>query len=254
MQSMKLTPSLVGVIVVVVLVLFVVLKFWGQGGILPPHEFAYGTALRNSDEIAERMNQFLSLEALDPNQVQIQTYVGNNSAKNLSPLISYISSQRNHDFGALVAALKEVDQLPDQKEKAIRLVKTLLPYKEALRNQAQQDSIIVFVYYALKQPSELSPEAKGKISSLVRQLDTAAQADKFDSGTCPSNYLRGNINVYPLALDNTSWHDTVEFNSPKDAPVLEIRFMGLKGIFRYLLDEMTAKTGGTFVHVDGESL
>ena len=146
MQSMKLTPSLVGVIVVVVLVLVVVLKFWGQGGILPPHEFAYGTALRNSDEIAERMNQFLSLEALDLNQVQIQTYVGNNSAKNLSPLISYISSQRDHDFGALVAALKEVDQLPDQKEKAIRLVKTLLPYKEALRNQAQQDSQSSFLF------------------------------------------------------------------------------------------------------------
>jgi hypothetical protein len=124
-QSMKITPSLVAVIVVVALVLVVVLKFWGQGGILPPHEFAYGTAMRNSDAIAERMDQFLSLEALDPKQVQIQTFVGNNSAKNLTPLISYISSQRGHDFGALVAALKEVDQLPDQKEKAIRLVKTL---------------------------------------------------------------------------------------------------------------------------------
>jgi hypothetical protein len=251
---MKITPSLVAAIVVVALVLVVVLKFWGQGGILPPHEFAYGTALRNSDAIPERMDQFLSLEVLDPKQVQIQTFVGNNNAKNLSPLISYISSQRSHDFGALVAALKEVDQLPDQKEKAIRLVKTLLPYKEALRNQAQQDSIIVFVYYALRQSSELSPEVKRKIGNLVRQLDTAAQADKFDAATCPSNYLRGNINVYPLALDNTSWHDAVEFNFPKDAPVLEIRFMGLKGIFRYLLDEMTAKTDATFVHVDGESL
>ena len=36
--------------------------------------------------------------------------------------------------------------------------------------------------------------------------------------------------------------------------MLEIRFMGLKGIFRYLLDQMTAKTGAAFVHVDGESL
>ena len=103
---MKMTPSLVGVIVVVALVLVFAFKFWGQGGILPPHEFAYGTALRNSDAIPERIDQFLSLEALDPGQVQIQTFVGNNNAKNLSPLISYISSQRGHDFGALVAALK----------------------------------------------------------------------------------------------------------------------------------------------------
>jgi hypothetical protein len=251
---MKITPSLAAVMVIVVLLLVFVRKFWAQGGILPPHEFAYGTALRNSAAIPERMEQFLSLDALDANQVQIQTFVGNNNAKNLNPLIDYISSQRGHDFNSLVAELKAVDQLSDQKEKAIRLVKTLLPYKEALRNEAQQDSIIVFVYYALRQPSDLSRATKGKIATLVRQLDTAAQADKFDSGTCPRNYLRGNINIYPLALDNTSWHDTVEFNTPKDAPVLEIRFMGLKGIFRYLLDEMTAKTGAAFVHVDGQSL
>lgn len=251
---MRITPSLIAVIVVGALVLVVVLKFWRQGGILPPHEFAYGTALRNSDAIPERMEQFLSLETLDANQVQIETFVGNSSAKNLSPLIGYISSQRGHDFGALVTALKAVDELSDDKEKAIRLVKTLVRYKEALKNDAEQDSIIVFAYYALKAPSQLSPEAKGRISSFVRRLDTATQADKFDSGECPSNYLRGNINIYPLALDNTSWHDAFEFDSPKDAPVLEIRFMGLKGIFRYLLDEMTAKTGAAFVHVDGESL
>ncbi len=133
---MRITPSLVAVIVVVALVLIFVLKFWGQGGILPPHEFAYGTALRNSDAIPERMDQFLSLEVLDANQVQIQTFVGNNSARNISPLIGYIASQRGHDFSALVAALKAVDQLSDQKEKAIWLVKTLLPYKEALKKQS----------------------------------------------------------------------------------------------------------------------
>jgi hypothetical protein len=30
--------------------------------------------------------------------------------------------------------------------------------------------------------------------------------------------------------------------------------MGLKGVFRYMLDEMTAKTGASFLHVDGESI
>ena len=64
-------------------------------------------------------------------------------------------------------------------------------------------------------------------SDLVRQFDTAEQAADFDSGKILSDSLIGNINIYPLALDNTSWHDSVEFNSPKDAPVLEIRFMGL---------------------------
>jgi len=82
----------------------------------------------------------------------------------------------------------------------------------------------------------------------------AKQSATFDSGECPRNYLVGNINVYPLALENTSWHSTVEFASPKEAPILEIRFMGLKGVFRYLLDEMTGKTGDSFLHLDGESI
>jgi hypothetical protein len=64
----------------------------------------------------------------------------------------------------------------------------------------------------------------------------------------------GNINIYPLALENTSWHSTVEFASPKASPILEIRFMGLKGVSRYVLDEMMAKNAASFLHLDGESI
>jgi hypothetical protein len=251
---MKITPSVIAATFFAVLLLVLAFRVWVKGGILPPHEFAYGTALRNCDAIPEQMNQFLSSEVIDPDEIQIQTYVGNTSERNLAPLITYISSQKNRDLGPLVAALNKVDRLSNQKEKAIQLVKTLIPYKDLLRNESQQDSTIVFVYYGLKQPSSLSQEARLKIGTLVRQLDTAKQSAQFASGECPKNYLVGNINIYPLALENTSWHSTVEFASPKKAPVLEIRFMGLKGIFRYLLDEMTVKTGDSFLHLDGESI
>jgi hypothetical protein len=106
----------------------------------------------------------------------------------------------------------------------------------------------------LKQPSNLSQAAKAEVSKLVRQSDNARQSAAFDFGKCPNNYLVGNINIYPLALDNTSWHSSVELSTPKDAPILEIRFMGLKGIFRYLVGEMTRTTGTSLTHLDGESL
>jgi hypothetical protein len=248
-------PPLVGIgVIVAVLLLVVVFRVWSKGGIFPPHEFAYGTTLRNCDAISERMDQFLSLDEMDPDEIQIQTFVGNSSEKSLKPLIAYISAQKRKDLGTLVAALKEADELPNQKQKAIQFVKALLPYRDALRDESHQDNIIVFVYYGLKQPSKLSPPARAKLGSLVKQLDTAEQAAKFASGECPTNYLMGNINIYPLALENTPWHRTVEFPSAKDAPVLEIRFMGLRGVFKYLLDEMTARTGDTFVHLDGESI
>jgi len=198
---MKITPSLIAGMLFAVLLLVLVFKFWGKGGILPPHEFAYGTALRDCAAIPERMDQFLSLEAMDPDEIQIETFVGNRSEKNLTPLITYISSQKNHDFGPLMAALKNVDQLSSQKAKAIQLGKTLFPYKDFLRNELQQDAIIVLAYYGLKQPKNLPQAARAKVSNLVRQLDTAKQSATFDSGECPRNYLVGNINVYPLALD-----------------------------------------------------
>jgi hypothetical protein len=251
---MKIRPSIVVGTLAGALLAVLVLRLWAQGGDLPPHEFAYGTALKSSEAIPERMDQFLSLAVMDPNEIQIETFVGNRSEKNLTPLITYISSQKNHDFGPLMAALKTVDQLTNQKDKAIQLVKTLLPYKDLLRNESQKDSIIVFVYYGLKQPSNLRQEARVKVSNLVRQLDTAKQAAEFDSGKCPKDYLVGNINIYPLGLENTFWHNVVEIASPKNAPILEIRFMGLKGIFRYMLDEVRRKSGDSFVHLDGESL
>jgi hypothetical protein len=253
-KRMKITPSVIGGVLVVALILIVLLKVRAQDGILPPHEFAYGTALRSPNAIPEQIDRFLSLEALDPNEVQIETYVGNNSEKNLKPLIKYISSQRSGNFGSLLATLKSVDQISNQKEKAIQFLKTLLPYKGQLRDESQQDTIIVFVYYGLKQPASLPPSSRAKISTLVRQLDTAKQSVQFESGKCPRNYLVGNVNIYPLAFENTLWHNFVKFGSSKDAPILEIRFMGLKGIFRYLLDEMTERTGDSFLHLDGESL
>jgi hypothetical protein len=251
---MKITPLAISGILFAILLLVLVLRVWSKGSILPPHEFAYGAALSNCEAIPQRIEQFLSLEVIDPHEVQIETFVGNQNERNLSPLITYVSSQENHDFKPLIAALKDLDQLPNQKEKAVQLVKTLIPYKDVLRNESQQDTIIVFVYYGLKQPSNLRQSDRVEVSNLVRQLDTAEQAASFDSGKCPENYLVGNINIYPLALENTSWHNTVKFPSPMGAPVLEIRFMGLRGIFRYLLDRMREKTGDSFLHLDGDSI
>lgn len=222
---------------------------------LPPaYEFVYGAALDSSNAIPRRIEQFLSLEALDPRLVRIQTYAGDSSAENLKPLIKYISSLRRNDFEALLEELKKIDRLKNQKEKIVQTINALLPYKEPLRSDLDPDTIIIFAFYGLKQPADLTPLAREKIASLVRRLDTVEQSAAFDSGKFLSDSLIGNINIYPLALDNTSWHDSVEFGSPKNAPVLEIRFMSLKGVFTYLLDEMTVRTGLSFVHMDGDSL
>jgi hypothetical protein len=242
------------VIVIVVIVAVLLLKNKAKAGFLPPHEFAYGTALKDISALPEQVDQFLSLESLDPDKIQIETYVDLDSEKNLKPLIKYVAAQKNAALDPLIASLKEIDKLSNQKEKTIRLIKALLPFKDLLKNESKQDSIIVFVYYGVKDPSSLSPATKGRIGDLVRQLDTQKQSEEFNNGKCPRNYLVGNVNIYPLALDNTMWHQHTDFGPSKIAPILEIRFMGLRGIFKYLLSEIEAKAGGSFKHLDGEQI
>jgi hypothetical protein len=240
-----------------VAILFILLLKWkAKGGFsfLPPHEFAYGSPFKNSETISETIDQFLSLEVLDPHKIQIETYVGSNSVKNFNPLINYVTSQKNDALMPLINSLNEIEGISNQKEKAVRLVKALLPYKNLLRDESKRDYIIVFIYYGLKEPANLSSMARGQISGLVRQFDTAEEAENFNNGKCPRNYLVGSINIYPLALDNTSWHENIDFGTSKEAPILEIRFMGLKGIFKYLLNAVETKTGTSFQHLDGESI
>jgi hypothetical protein len=86
----------------------------------------------------------------------------------------------------------------------------------------RSDTITAFVYHGLKQSSSVTQTARVKVSNLVRQLDTAKQLAEYDSGECSKNYLLGNINIYPPGLEDTFWHKTVEFEPPKNAPVLEI--------------------------------
>lgn len=241
-------------ILFVALLSILLLKNKAKAGFLPPHEFAYGTALTDIAELPERVEQFLSLDVLDPAKIQIETFVGFNSEKNLKPLIKHIASQKKADLKPLITSLNEIDRISNQKEKAVKLVKALLQYKELLKDETKQDFIIVFIYYGLKDPSNLSSTAKGRVSDLVRQLDTSKQLEEFNGGKCPKNYLVGNINIYPLALENTFWHKTVNFGTSKETPILEIRFMGLKGIFKYLLEDFKTKTGSSFEHLDGESL
>jgi hypothetical protein len=126
---MKITPSAITGILLAVLLLIFVLRVWVKGGILPPHEFAYGTALRDCKAIPERMDQFLSLDVIDPNETQIQTFVGNRSEKNLAPLITYISPRKDHDFGPMIAALKSADQRRIKKKRRFNSSKRLLNTK-----------------------------------------------------------------------------------------------------------------------------
>jgi len=250
-RAMEIALIGVGTILVALLLVFP-FKIWSE----PPHDFGYGTALKDCEAIPEQMEQFLSLEEIDPDTIQIETVVGSitNGEKNLKPLIVYLSAQKQKDFGTLVAALKAADELASQKQKAVQLAKALLPYKDMLKDGSLEGYMAVFVYYGLKQPSKLSSPTRARIGNLVKQLDTEAQAAKFDSGKCPTNYLGGKIIIYPNDLKNTFWHGIVEFPSAKDAPIMEIRFMGLRGAFRDLLDEMTLRTGDTFLHLDGDSL
>jgi hypothetical protein len=105
-----------------------------------------------------------------------------------------------------------------------------------------------------KDVEALAAYFRGNVGSQLKKLDTDKQARSFSGQRCPTNFLQGNINIYPLAMENADWYKSIGLPGDQIRPILEIRFMGLRGIFRYLLDTMQHRTGLSFVHLDGEDL
>ena len=66
-KSNLLIPA---VVLIVVIIAVLLLKNNAKAEFLPPHEFAYGMSLANISDLPEKVNQFLSLEAIDPDKVQ----------------------------------------------------------------------------------------------------------------------------------------------------------------------------------------
>jgi len=205
------------------------------------------------------VGQFLTLEALDPTKIRIEVSMlggRSDSGKDIRSLAAYFRAKVGSQPGAasLLSDLERINNFPDVQRRVDTLLTTLIDYKDLIRDEPNQDKIIIFIYYRLRVPSSLSADAKNSISSMVRTLDTEKQARAFDSDQCPSNYLEGNVNIYPLAIENRGWYKSADLPGDPTRPILEIRFMGLRGIFRYLLDSMKHNTGLSFAHLDGDEV
>lgn len=164
-------------------------------------------------------------------------------------------AKRDSALDPLVASLKQIDETQPGRETAVRIIDRLVEYRKSLNAEAKQDEIIVFIYYGVKDPAEMDPSTREVFARLVDRVDTPKQAGQFKGRRCPQNYLKGNINIYPRAIENTSWYHLANLDtSDQTRPILEMRFMGLGGVFIYILDEIEKTLGSKFFHLDGESI
>jgi hypothetical protein len=224
-------------------------------GALPPHEFAYGSQLRSIAELPVQVDKILSLGYMDPKKTSIQVSTLGKSG-GLGELVSYCSRLREEkpEADALLTSLKEVEKEPGQIRVA-RLIDILIQYRDLLRDEAKQDEIIVFVKYGVGESLNLEPSIREAISERVRRFGTASQFEAFVGNHCPKRYLAGNINIYPRLIENTSWYKLLDReDSPETQPILEVRFMGLTGLFDYMLNDIQKNLGLTFFHLDGDVL
>jgi hypothetical protein len=233
---------------------------WSKVGnsLLSPHEFAYGVPLGSIQDLRHAVSQFLSLPALDPTRIKIQASMvgGSGGSGDIASVAKYLNAKMGSRPGVanLVSELRRINSIPDPLEKTDALLQALIRDRDIIRDEPNQDQVIVFVFYRLKDPSLLDLGMKTEISSATRKLDSDGQARLFDSRKCPKNFLVGNINIYPLAMENVGWYESLGLSGDQSRPILEIRFIGLKGIFRYLLDTMERESGLSFIHLDGEEL
>ncbi len=233
-----------------------ILRFARALGALPPHEFAYGTQLKDITDLPQRVRQILSLEIFDPQKMNIQVS-GTKGGSDVRDLAKYCSEPQRHTTGLepLPGLPKEIQKIQPELERAIGLIERLVEYRDALRDETRQDEVIVFIHYGLKNPQSLPQDVRDAIGSYVAQFDTPRESQKFAGRHCPANFLAGNINIYPRLIENTSWYGSMGAGEDgQTPPILEIRFMGLRGIFKYILQETQNLLACEFCYLDGDLL
>ncbi len=234
----------------------VTLRFARALGALPPHEFAYGIRLPDITKLPDRVRQILSLEIFDPQKIRIEVS-GTKGGSDVRDLAKYCSELQRRTAGLdpLPGSLKDVQEIQPELERAIRVIQMLVEYRDALRDETRQDEVIVFIHYALKNPQSLPQDVRDAVGSLVAQFDTNPESRKFAGGHCPANFLAGNINIYPRLMENTSWYASISAEEDGTTPpILELRFMGLRGVFKYILREIRNRLACEFGYLDGEPL
>lgn len=233
--------------------IFNILKRFGA---IPPHECAYGIQLASAEELPERVRQILEMEFFDPQKFRMEVSIMGGGSRT-GTLKQYCAglAKENSRLESIVASLEQAEKMQPAQQAAIRIIDLLIEYRADLQNETKQDEIIVFIHYGLKDPAEIDPATREVLARLVERVDTPKQAQKFNSRRCPQRFLKGNINIYPRAIENTSWYHLANLEiADQTRPILELRFMGLGGVFIYILDEIEKRFGCKFFHLDGESI
>jgi hypothetical protein len=235
-----------------------ILNFLKRFGAIPPHECAYGIQLASIEDLSNRVRQILEMEFFDPAKTNIKvSCLGGGGGSGIVVLRQYCAelAKDNSRLEPLVESLKQIEKMQPAQEAAIRMIDLLVRYRTDLEDEESQDEIIVFIHFGLKDLARPDPATREALARLVERVDTPKQAEKFKSRRCPQNFLGGDINIYPLAIGNTSWYRLANLEmADQNRPILELRFTGLGGVFIYLLDEIEKRFGYKFFHLDGESI
>lgn len=200
------------------------------------------------------MEEFLSLDCIDPKSLRMEVSPAGDSG-DLGLLIRYLEKNLvDRDLTAVTERLRAIKKA-SPKVQARDLVQALVDYKGVLHNEELVDDLVIFLRYNLKHPSTLDPAARDQLLQLVSTLDTRGRCHLFKSPACPRDFLEGTLNIWPLAIENTSWYDIADLpENAKQRPILKVRFSGLRGAFRFLLNEMERRSWLTFHFLQGDRL
>lgn len=166
-----------------------------------------------------------------------------------------LATRRLTDPALLRAFLTDLDRLEkvrNPRDRAVALARMLVEMRESFRDDERQDDVIAFIQFALRRPQQLSNPDRDEALAAVSELDGPEDAAELEAGASPDEAFAGNVNLYPLAIENTSWFEIAEELDGPPTPVLEIRFTGLRGLGRLLFRQFESATGLTLIHLDGD--
>lgn len=218
-------------------------------------EYVYGFLLKDIAQITEVVEYLLTLEAINEKAISTEfVHIREDGSfisggiegfrkvvkKRLGNNAIYMGFTKGLEGGKYVSP-QDIQQF----------LVGVIENREILRRKAlPEEEIIISIQFEIKDLKQLGTNLFEEIGSLVKAIDSKKMARMFLKRRLSRKYRRGWINIYPFDIEGKFWQEKLSYPGEK-GPILEVRYYGSGGCFKYLLEEVRKRYGISYIHLEG---
>jgi|GEM_PF-5951445 len=218
------------------------------------NEYVYGLILKSIDQLPEVVYYMLSGKLINQDSLSIELIyirkdgkIKNGRIKDLREILR----SKGIDPISLDAFLKNIEKGSYLSPENCRdLIVKVIEKKENLKAHIGSEEIIISIKFHMKELNQIDSEIFQEMVALVKRVDGDELARSLLKKKIPKRRRVGWLNISLFDIEGGFWREKLSDEDVKGV-ILEVRFYGLGGILKYLLDETKMRYNISYIHLEG---